>query len=87
VDHNFFAAWRLCAIKNPPRRMRLGVLPAEVGLCENKKKESTAADGIGAQSREGAKKGCFSFSFSLPVVGGPVFLCGLAPLREEKRKN
>ena len=34
VDHNFFAALR---------------------LCENKKKESTAADGVGAQSREGAK--------------------------------
>ena len=74
--------------------MRLGVLPAEVGLCENKKKESTAADCIGAQSREGpsnsaglaAKKGCFSFSFSLPVVGGPVFLCGLASLREERKK-
>jgi hypothetical protein len=41
---------------------------------------------FGAQSRQGAKKGCFSFSVSLPVVGGPVFLCVSAPLRDKKKR-
>jgi hypothetical protein len=61
--------------------------PARRGgpLREKKKKESTEADCLGAQSREGAKKGYFTFSVSLPQVGGPEFLCVSAPLREKKR--
>jgi hypothetical protein len=50
-------------------------------LCEKKRKKNSS------QSRECAKKGYFFFSVSLPVVGGPVFLCGSASLREKKEKN
>ena len=70
---------RLCAFArvNPPNPLVKGELPhlrigvdhnffAALRLCKNKKKESTAADGVGAQSREGAKK-------------GELFLCDSAP--------
>jgi hypothetical protein len=61
--------------------------PAAEGFARRKKnKSSAAADRL--QSREGAKKGYFSFSVSLPAVGRPQFLCAhlggqvSAPLRE-----